>query len=107
MDQSHARLISRGRHVTNAGERRGRRGECAYELAPIHHALIMPSSCHRAQAAAPILDYLLRTKGTLPLGCSCPISTFLPFCVWLLPVEADTESLGGPPRSAGTRLSYG
>jgi hypothetical protein len=52
--------------------------------------------CHRAQATAPILDYLLRTKGTLPLGRRWRISTFFPFCAWLLPVEADTESLGAP-----------
>jgi len=42
-DRSHARLISRGRHVTNAGERRGRRGKCAYELAPIHHGPPFPN----------------------------------------------------------------
>jgi hypothetical protein len=44
----------------------------------------------------PALDCLLRTKGTLPPVCGRPISTFLPFFVWLLPVEANTESLGGP-----------
>src|SRR5947207_6261141 len=46
-----------GRHVTNAGERRGRRGKCAYEPAPIHRSPAFPnidrgcSFYHKVQAA--------------------------------------------------------
>src|SRR5947209_16380858 len=51
--------MSCGRHVSNAGERRGRRGKCAYEPAPIHRGPAFPnidrgcSFYHKVQAEHP------------------------------------------------------